>query len=110
MLSGLYTKVDRWPDSLCPILSIVRAHDYQEAPALASDREYGNGVAIFTRGGDTARDFAARVNVGMVGIGVPIPVPLAYYTFGGWKKSSFGGLNGLGPAASSPALGSSSQR
>jgi malonate-semialdehyde dehydrogenase (acetylating)/methylmalonate-semialdehyde dehydrogenase len=57
----------------------------------------GNGVAIFTRDGDTARDFAAKINVGMVGINVPIPVPLAYYTFGGWKKSAFGDLNQHGP-------------
>src|SRR5690606_28462290 len=71
-----------------PVLSTVRAKSYEEALRLAMDHEYGNGVAIFTRDGDTARDFAARVNVGMVGINVPIPVPLAYHTFGGWKKSS----------------------
>jgi malonate-semialdehyde dehydrogenase (acetylating)/methylmalonate-semialdehyde dehydrogenase len=63
------------------------------------DHEYGNGTAIFTRDGDTARDFANRVNVGMVGINVPIPVPLAYHTFGGWKKSVFGDLNQHGPDA-----------
>ena len=57
---------------------------------LAMSHEYGNGVAIFTRDGDAARDFAARINIGMVGINVPIPVPLAYYTFGGWKRSGFG--------------------
>ena len=68
-----------------------------EALALPSDHDYGNGVAIFTRDGDTARDFAAKVNVGMVGINVPIPVPIAYYTFGGWKKSGFGDLNQHGP-------------
>lgn len=76
-----------------PVLSVVRAGDYEEALALATDHEYGNGVAIFTRDGDTARDFSARVNVGMVGVNVPIPVPIAYYTFGGWKKSGFGDLN-----------------
>jgi malonate-semialdehyde dehydrogenase (acetylating)/methylmalonate-semialdehyde dehydrogenase len=80
-----------------PVLSVVRAHDYKEALALPSDHDYGNGVAIFTRDGDAARDFAARVNVGMVGINVPIPVPIAYYTFGGWKKSGFGDLNQHGP-------------
>src|ERR1700685_4088206 len=80
-----------------PVLSVVRAHDYNEALALPSDHDYGNGVAIFTRDGDAARDFAARVNVGMVGINVPIPVPIAYYTFGGWKKSGFGDLNQHGP-------------
>ncbi|WP_280397912.1 CoA-acylating methylmalonate-semialdehyde dehydrogenase [Nocardia carnea] len=80
-----------------PVLSVVRAGDYQEALALANDHEYGNGVAIFTRDGDTARDFAAKVQVGMVGINVPIPVPIAYYTFGGWKRSGFGDLNQHGP-------------
>ncbi len=80
-----------------PVLSIVRAPDYETALSLPTDHEYGNGVAIFTRDGDTARDFAARVDVGMVGINVPIPVPLAYYTFGGWKRSGFGDLNQHGP-------------
>jgi malonate-semialdehyde dehydrogenase (acetylating) / methylmalonate-semialdehyde dehydrogenase len=80
-----------------PVLSVVRAKDYAEALRLPSEHAYGNGVAIFTRDGDTARDFASRVNVGMVGINVPIPVPLAYHTFGGWKKSGFGDLNQHGP-------------
>jgi malonate-semialdehyde dehydrogenase (acetylating)/methylmalonate-semialdehyde dehydrogenase len=80
-----------------PVLSVVRAKDYNEALRLPNDHEYGNGVAIFTRDGDAARDFAARVNVGMVGVNVPIPVPLAYYTFGGWKRSGFGDLNQHGP-------------
>src|SRR5918994_6821649 len=82
-----------------PVLSVVRAKDYDEALRLPSEHEYGNGVAIFTRDGDAARDFAAKVNVGMVGINVPIPVPLAYYTFGGWKASGFGDLNQHGPDA-----------
>ncbi len=80
-----------------PVLSVVRAKDYDEGLALAMDHEYGNGVAIFTRDGDTARDFVAKVNIGMVGVNVPIPVPLAYYTFGGWKRSAFGDLNQHGP-------------
>src|SRR5438874_6817330 len=80
-----------------PVLSVVRAHDYNEALSLPSDHDLGNGVAIFTRDGDAARDFAAKVNVGMVGINVPIPVPIAYYTFGGWKKFGFGDLNQHGP-------------
>ena len=80
-----------------PVLSVVRAKDYAEALRLPSEHAYGNGVAIFTRDGDAARDFASRVNVGMVGINVPIPVPLAYHTFGGWKKSGFGDLNQHGP-------------
>ncbi|MGI9390795.1 MAG: CoA-acylating methylmalonate-semialdehyde dehydrogenase [Boseongicola sp.] len=82
-----------------PVLSTVRAQNYEEALGLAMDHEYGNGTAIFTRDGDTARDFANRVNIGMVGINVPIPVPLAYHTFGGWKKSGFGDLNQHGPDA-----------
>ena len=82
-----------------PVLSMVRANDYEEAINLAISHEYGNGTAIFTRDGDTARDFAHRINIGMVGINVPIPVPLAYHTFGGWKKSGFGDLNQHGPDA-----------
>jgi malonate-semialdehyde dehydrogenase (acetylating)/methylmalonate-semialdehyde dehydrogenase len=80
-----------------PVLSVVRAKDYDEGLKLANDHEYGNGVAIFTRDGDAARDFASRVNVGMVGINFAIPVPLAYHTFGGWKRSGFGDLNQHGP-------------
>jgi len=80
-----------------PVLCTVRAETYEEALGLAMDHEYGNGTAIFTRDGDTARDFASRINIGMVGINVPIPVPLAYHTFGGWKKSGFGDLNQHGP-------------
>lgn len=82
-----------------PVLSVVRAKDYEDALRLPSEHEYGNGVAIYTRDGDAARDFASRVNVGMVGINVPIPVPLAYYTFGGWKRSGFGDLNQHGADA-----------
>lgn len=80
-----------------PVLVIARADDYEQALAMATDHEYGNGVAIFTRDGDTARDFTTRVQVGMVGVNVPIPVPIAYHTFGGWKKSGFGDLNQHGP-------------
>jgi malonate-semialdehyde dehydrogenase (acetylating)/methylmalonate-semialdehyde dehydrogenase len=82
-----------------PVLSMVRAGSYEEAIGLAISHEYGNGTAIYTRDGDTARDFANRINIGMVGINVPIPVPLAYHTFGGWKKSGFGDLNQHGPDA-----------
>ncbi len=80
-----------------PVLSVARAKTYEDGLTMASTHEYGNGVAIYTRDGDAARDFASRVNVGMVGINVPIPVPLAYYTFGGWKRSGFGDLNQHGP-------------
>jgi malonate-semialdehyde dehydrogenase (acetylating)/methylmalonate-semialdehyde dehydrogenase len=76
-----------------PVLQIVRAESFEEALALPSQHQYGNGVAIFTRNGRAAREFAARVNVGMVGINVPIPVPVAYHTFGGWKRSAFGDAN-----------------
>ncbi|MFD9947258.1 CoA-acylating methylmalonate-semialdehyde dehydrogenase [Nonomuraea sp. NPDC059023] len=79
-----------------PVLSIVRADDYEHALRLPSEHEYGNGVAIFTRDGDTARDFTRRVNTGMVGVNVPIPVPVAYHSFGGWKRSMFGDLNQFG--------------
>jgi malonate-semialdehyde dehydrogenase (acetylating)/methylmalonate-semialdehyde dehydrogenase len=80
-----------------PVLTVVRAKTYEDGLKLANDHEYGNGVAIFTRDGDAARDFASRVQVGMVGVNVPIPVPLAYFTFGGWKRSGFGDLNQHGP-------------
>ena len=82
-----------------PVLSVVRAETYDEALKLTNDNDYGNGTAIFTRDGDAARDFASKVQVGMVGINLPIPVPLAYYTFGGWKRSAFGDLNQHGPDA-----------
>ncbi len=80
-----------------PVLSVVRAKNYAEALDLPMKHSYGNGVAIYTRDGDAARDFANKINIGMVGINVPIPVPLAYYTFGGWKRSGFGDLNQHGP-------------
>jgi malonate-semialdehyde dehydrogenase (acetylating) / methylmalonate-semialdehyde dehydrogenase len=76
-----------------PVLQIVRAETFEEALALPSQHQYGNGVAIFTRNGNAAREFAQRVNVGMVGINVPIPVPVAYHSFGGWKRSAFGDHN-----------------
>jgi len=76
-----------------PVLQIVRAESFEEALTLPSEHPYGNGVAIFTRNGRAAREFASRVNVGMVGINVPIPVPVAYHTFGGWKRSAFGDTN-----------------
>ncbi|ROU04139.1 CoA-acylating methylmalonate-semialdehyde dehydrogenase [Histidinibacterium lentulum] len=82
-----------------PVLTQVRAGSYEEALSLVMKNQYGNGTAIYTADGDTARDFASRVNVGMVGINFPIPVPLSYFTFGGWKKSAFGDLNQYGPDA-----------
>ena len=79
-----------------PVLQMVRAKDFEEAVSLPSKHQYGNGVAIFTRNGHAAREFAARVNVGMVGINVPIPVPVAYHSFGGWKRSGFGDTDQYG--------------
>jgi malonate-semialdehyde dehydrogenase (acetylating)/methylmalonate-semialdehyde dehydrogenase len=80
-----------------PVLCVVRAGSYREAADLVNTHEYGNGTAIFTRDGDTARDFAASIEVGMVGINVPIPVPVAYHSFGGWKRSLFGDHSVYGP-------------
>ena len=79
-----------------PVLQMVRADSFEAAVKLPSEHQYGNGVAIFTRNGHAAREFAARVNVGMVGINVPIPVPVAYHSFGGWKRSGFGDTNQYG--------------
>ena len=73
-----------------PVLSLVRAKSYEEALTLVNDHEYGNGAAIFTRDGDTARDFTTRAKIGMIGVNVPIPVPSAFHSFGGWKRSLFG--------------------
>jgi malonate-semialdehyde dehydrogenase (acetylating)/methylmalonate-semialdehyde dehydrogenase len=80
-----------------PVLSTVRAKSYDDAIDLTMKNPYGNGTAIFTRDGDTARDFASRINVGMVGVNVPIPVPVAYHSFGGWKRSLFGDHAIYGP-------------
>jgi len=76
-----------------PVLCVSRADNFEAALRLPSEHQYGNGVSIFTRDGDAAREFAARVQVGMVGINIPIPVPLAYHSFGGWKRSAFGDTN-----------------
>jgi malonate-semialdehyde dehydrogenase (acetylating)/methylmalonate-semialdehyde dehydrogenase len=79
-----------------PVLQMVRAPDFETALSLPSKHQYGNGVAIFTRNGHAAREFAARVNVGMVGINVPIPVPVSFFSFGGWKASLFGDSHAYG--------------
>jgi malonate-semialdehyde dehydrogenase (acetylating)/methylmalonate-semialdehyde dehydrogenase len=79
-----------------PVLQMVRAKDFDEAVRLPSSHEYGNGVAIFTRNGHAAREFTARVNVGMVGVNIPIPVPVSYHSFGGWKRSGFGDIGQYG--------------
>ncbi len=80
-----------------PVLCVVRAPDYEQAISLVNENEYGNGVAIFTRDGDAARNFARRIDVGMVGINVPIPVPVSFHSFGGWKHSLFGDHAIYGP-------------
>ncbi len=82
-----------------PVLSVLRAKEYHEAVDLINAHEYGNGTAIFTRDGDAARDFTNRIQVGMVGVNVPIPVPVAYHSFGGWKRSIFGAHGIYGPEA-----------
>ncbi len=79
-----------------PVLQIVRAENLEQAIELPSQHAYGNGVAIFTSNGNTAREFVQRVNVGMVGVNVPIPVPVSYHSFGGWKRSAFGDTNQYG--------------
>src|SRR5207342_1539822 len=80
-----------------PVLSVVRVPDFESALRLVNEHEYGNGTAIFTRDGDAARQFAHNIQVGMVGINVPIPVPMAFHSFGGWKRSLFGPLHMHGP-------------
>jgi malonate-semialdehyde dehydrogenase (acetylating)/methylmalonate-semialdehyde dehydrogenase len=80
-----------------PVLSVVRAPDYGAAVDMVNSHEYGNGTAIFTRDGDVARHFVNAVKIGMVGINVPIPVPMAFHSFGGWKRSLFGDHHMHGP-------------
>jgi malonate-semialdehyde dehydrogenase (acetylating) / methylmalonate-semialdehyde dehydrogenase len=80
-----------------PVLSIVREDSFEDALALVNAHEFGNGVAIFTRDGDAAQSFLSRVNAGMVGVNVPIPVPMAFHSFGGWKRSLFGDHHMHGP-------------
>ncbi len=85
------TEMDIYKDEIFgPVLSVVRADNYEDALRMVNKHEYGNGTAIFTRDGDTARDFTGRARIGMVGVNVPIPVPVAYHSFGGWKRSLFG--------------------
>jgi malonate-semialdehyde dehydrogenase (acetylating)/methylmalonate-semialdehyde dehydrogenase len=80
-----------------PVLSVMHVKDFEEALKLINEHEFGNGVAIYTRDGDVAREFTRRVQVGMVGVNVPIPVPIAYHSFGGWKRSLFGDHHVYGP-------------
>ena len=80
-----------------PVLSVVRAKDFDEALKLVNDHEFGNGVSIFTRDGDSGRTFSNKAKIGMVGINIPIPVPMAFHSFGGWKRSLFGDQHMHGP-------------
>jgi malonate-semialdehyde dehydrogenase (acetylating)/methylmalonate-semialdehyde dehydrogenase len=94
LLDKVTTKMKSYHEEIFgPVLQIVRAPDFETALRMPSEHQYGNGVAIFTRNGHAAREFAQRVNVGMVGINIPIPVPVAYHSFGGWKRSAFGDHN-----------------
>jgi malonate-semialdehyde dehydrogenase (acetylating) / methylmalonate-semialdehyde dehydrogenase len=98
LLDNVTPDMDAYRDEIFgPVLSVVRADTYDEAVGLANDNPYGNGVAIFTRDGGAARQFLFDVQAGMVGVNVPIPVPVAYYSFGGWKSSLFGDLHAYGP-------------
>jgi len=98
LLDNVTTEMDAYRDEIFgPVLSVVRAASYDEAVGLVNDNPYGNGVALFTRDGGAARQFQFDANIGMVGINVPIPVPVAYYSFGGWKASLFGDLHMYGP-------------
>jgi methylmalonate-semialdehyde dehydrogenase [acylating] (EC 1.2.1.27) len=82
-----------------PVLSVVRATDFEDALGIVNGHEFANGTAIFTRDGDAARTYSERVEAGMVGVNVPIPVPMAFHSFGGWKQSRFGVLHAHGPDA-----------
>jgi malonate-semialdehyde dehydrogenase (acetylating)/methylmalonate-semialdehyde dehydrogenase len=98
LLDRVTPEMDAYRDEIFgPVLSVVRAKTYDEAVKLVNDNPYGNGVAIFTRDGGAAREFEFGVNAGMVGVNVPIPVPVAYYSFGGWKSSLFGDSHIYGP-------------
>jgi malonate-semialdehyde dehydrogenase (acetylating)/methylmalonate-semialdehyde dehydrogenase len=98
LLDNVTTEMDAYRDEIFgPVLSVVRAASYDEAIGLVNDNPYGNGVALFTRDGGVARQFQFDVSAGMVGINVPIPVPVAYYSFGGWKASLFGDSHAYGP-------------
>ena len=97
LLDNVTPDMETYQDEIFgPVLQIVRANSFEEALKLPSEHQYGNGVAIFTQNGRAAREFADRVEVGMVGINVPIPVPVAYHSFGGWKRSAFGDANQYG--------------
>lgn len=97
LLDRVTTDMESYKEEIFgPVLQIVRAANFEEAVELPTRHQYGNGVAIFTRNGHAAREFTQRVQVGMVGVNVPIPVPVSYHSFGGWKRSAFGDHNQYG--------------
>ena len=97
LIDDVTTDMETYQDEIFgPVLQIVRAKNFEEALRLPSEHQYGNGVCIFTANGRVAREFADRVEVGMVGVNVPIPVPVSYHSFGGWKRSAFGDANQYG--------------
>jgi malonate-semialdehyde dehydrogenase (acetylating)/methylmalonate-semialdehyde dehydrogenase len=98
LLDNVTPEMDAYRDEIFgPVLSVVRAETYDDAVRLVNENPYGNGVALFTRDGGVARQFQFDVKAGMVGVNVPIPVPVAYYSFGGWKASLFGDRHIYGP-------------
>ena len=98
LIDDVTPEMDCYRDEIFgPVLTVIRVDTYDEALKLINDNPYGNGTAIFTRDGGAARQFQFDVNAGMVGVNVPIPVPVAYYSFGGWKASLFGDLHMYGP-------------
>lgn len=98
LFDGITTEMKSYNNEIFgPVLQIARAPDFETALSMPSQHQYGNGVAIYTQSGRIARDFVSRVQAGMVGVNVPIPVPLAYHSFGGWKRSAFGDVNQHGP-------------
>jgi malonate-semialdehyde dehydrogenase (acetylating)/methylmalonate-semialdehyde dehydrogenase len=98
LIDNVTPEMDAYRDEIFgPVLTVMRVRTYDEAVRLVNENQYGNGTAIFTRDGGAARHFQFEVDAGMVGINVPIPVPVAYYSFGGWKQSLFGDLHMYGP-------------
>ena len=98
VLDGVSTDMDVYTEEIFgPVLSVVRTDSVDDAITIVNANPYGNGTAIFTRSGEAARRFQRGVHVGMIGINVPVPVPMAYYSFGGWKDSLFGDKHVHGP-------------
>jgi len=100
LIDGVTTEMRSYQEEIFgPVLQVVRVESMDQAMQIINDHEYGNGTCIFTRDGEAARYFSDNIQVGMVGINVPLPVPVAYHSFGGWKRSLFGDLHAYGPDA-----------